>query len=136
MARRVKRTRETNNGNKDTLARKAKEGRTTRPWQRVPLEPDWCDHIRHHWTLPIEMMAGRSRRDVCQQSILAIRNTLGGQTNPKVGAMLVGMMDRSGVMLLGNWVIKMIIDPCATQTLLDHQTAVRNDIAYRPSSTM
>ena len=50
--------------------------------------------------------------------------------------MLAGMTDRSGGMLSGNRVIKMIIDPGATRTLLDHQTAVRNDIVYRPGSMM
>ena len=120
MARRVKQTRETDDGNKDTPARKAKEGRTTRPRRRVPLEPAWRDYIWRHWTLSIRMMAGRSRREVCQRSILAIHDALGRQTNPKVGAMPPGMTDRSGGMLSGNRVIKMIIDPGATRTLLNH----------------
>ena len=136
MAGRVKRTQEIEDGIKDMLAKKAKEGKTTRPRWRVPLEPAWHDYIRRHWTLPIGMMAGRSRREVCQRSILARRDALGRQMSPKVGTMLIGMTDRSGGTLSGNQVIKVIIDPGAMRTLLDHQTAVRNDIGYRWGLTM
>ena len=47
-----------------------------------------------------------------------------------------GMTDRSNGMLSRHRAIKIIIDPGATQVLLDQQTAVRNDIAYRLGSTM
>ena len=82
------------------------------------------------------MMAGRSWREVCQQSILAIRDALGRQTSTRVGVMLAGMTDKFGGMLSGHRAIKLIIEPGVTRTLLDQQTAIRNDIAYHPGSTM
>lgn len=117
-------------------AEKTRTGALGNHDKRFLLEPAWREYIRRHWTLLIGMMARRSRREVCQQSILEIHDALGRQMNTKVGAMLVGMTDRSSGTLSGHRVIKMIIDPGATRTSLDQQTAIGNDIAYRPGSTM
>ena len=47
MARSVKRTRKTDNGNEDA-PREAKRGRTRTPLRKVPLEPTWRDYIQCH----------------------------------------------------------------------------------------
>ena len=43
------------------------------------LEAQWQKYVRESWTIPIGMLAGRSRREVYGQAMLALRNALGRQ---------------------------------------------------------
>ena len=43
------------------------------------LEAQWQKYVRESWTIPIGMLAGRSRREVYGQAMLALRDALGHQ---------------------------------------------------------
>ena len=43
------------------------------------LEAQWQKYVRESWTIPIGMLAGRSRREVYGQAMLALRDALGRQ---------------------------------------------------------
>ena len=44
------------------------------------LEAQWQKYDRENWTIPIGMLAGKSRREVYGQAMLALRDALGRQT--------------------------------------------------------
>ena len=48
--------------------------------RRKPVpEAQWQKYVRESWTIPIGMLAGRSRREVYGQAMLALRDALGRQ---------------------------------------------------------
>ena len=44
------------------------------------LEAQWQKYVRENWAIPIGMLAGRSRREVYGQAMMALRDALGRQT--------------------------------------------------------
>ena len=51
--------------------------------RRATLNPEWKEYVQKTWTLPLGMITGMSRREICAQAVLAIRDALGRQSAPK-----------------------------------------------------
>ena len=49
--------------------------------QRKPVvTEEWRRHVAENWSLPLQLLKGRSRREVYQQLLLAVRELIGSQT--------------------------------------------------------
>lgn len=110
------------------------EKKARRPRRKTVLQGEWKDHVRNNWTLPIGIMAGKSRREICQQSILAIRDALGRKMVDKV--LRAGITGRRGGTVAGKRVRKIIIDCGATRTLINRRTAEECGLQYHKGTTV
>ena len=97
-----------------------------RPVRRKPvLEAQWQKYVRESWTIPIGMLAGRSRREVYGQAILALRDALGRQQTRAQMAVETGAL---GGYLGPHRLEKALIDPGSTRTLVSEDFVNRHSI--------
>ena len=124
-------------GTATTSNPKATAAKPGRKRDLAALEREWKYHVREHWAVPIGLLAGRSRREVYTQIVLAVRDALGRQQKPTNAMVAFAQeMPRYGGTLAGKVISHVIIDPGSTQSLLDMDFALDNGIPYREGSTM
>ena len=103
-----------------------------RQTRRKPvLEAQWQKYVRESWTIPIGMLAGRSRREVYGQAMLALRDALGRQQTRAQMATETGVIGG----YLGPYRLKKaLIDPGSTRTLVSEEFVNRYAIPMQMGS--
>ena len=95
------------------------------------LEAQWQKYVRESWTIPIGMLAGRSRREVYGQAMLALRDALGRQQTRAQMATETGAVGG----YLGPYRLKKaLIDPGSTRTLVSEEFVNRHSIPMQKGS--
>ena len=95
------------------------------------LEAQWQKYVRESWTIPIGMLAGRSRREVYGQAMLALRDALGRQQTRAQMATETGAIGG----YLGPYRLKKtLIDPGSTRTLVSEEFVNKHSIPMQKGS--
>ena len=89
------------------------------------LEAQWQKYVRESWTIPIGMLAGRSRREVYGQAMLALRGALGRQQTRAQMATETGAI---GGYLGPYHLKKALIDPGSTRALVSEEFVNKHSI--------
>ena len=95
------------------------------------LEAQWQKYVRESWTIPIGMLAGRSRREVYGQAMLALRDALKRQQTQ------VQMATETGALggYLGPYRLKKaLIDPGSMRTLVSEEFVNKHSIPMQVGS--
>ena len=95
------------------------------------LEAQWQKYVRENWTIPIGMLAGRSRREVYGQAMLALRDALGRQQTRAQMATETGAI---GGYLGPHRLKKAVIDPGSTRTLVSEEFVNKHSIPMQTGS--
>ena len=93
--------------------------------QKPVLEAQWQKYVRESWTIPIGMLAGRSRREVYGQAMLALCDALGRQQTRAQMATETGAIGG----YLGPYRLKKaLIDPGSMRTLVGEEFVNKHSI--------
>ena len=95
------------------------------------LEAQWQKYVRESWTIPIGMLAGRSRREVYGQAMLALRDALGRQ---QARAQMATETGAIGGYLGPYRLKKALIDPGSTRTLVSEEFVNKHSIPMQMGS--
>ena len=99
--------------------------------RRPVLKAQWQKYVRESWTIPIGMLARRSRREVYGQAMLALRDALGRQ---HTRAQMATEMGAIGGYLGPYHLKKALIDPGSMRTLVSEEFVSRHSIPMQMGS--